>query len=138
MSHIRVATLKDAEAIAFIHLRSWQKMYQEFIPETILESLPPQERTQQWKNLLKQEAKILVTEIDHQIVGFASICPYRDAGENGFSGEISAIYLHPDYWRKGLGTILCLAAMSELVKLGYNKVYLCNIGAVFWTQKKVF
>lgn len=124
MSHIRVATLKDAEAIALIHLRSWQKMYKEFIPETILKSLSLQERTQQWHDLLKQEVKILVSEIDNQMVGFASICPFRDVLENGFIGEISAIYLHPDYWRKGLGTQLCLAALSELVNQGYKKVYL--------------
>lgn len=124
MSHIRTATLKDAEAIALIHLRSWQKMYKEFIPETILKSLPLQERTQQWHDLLKREVKILVSERDNQIVGFASICPFRDIIENGSIGEISAIYLHPDYWRMGLGTQLCLAALSELVNQGYKKVYL--------------
>lgn len=124
MSHIRTATLKDAEIIALIHLSSWQKMYKEFIPETILKSLSLQERTQQWRDLLKQEVKILVSEMDNQIVGFASICPFRDVLENGPIGEISAIYLHPDYWRKGLGTQLCLAALSELVSQGYKTVYL--------------
>ncbi|MCL9684396.1 GNAT family N-acetyltransferase [Legionella maioricensis] len=124
MSHIRTATLKDAEAIALIHLRSWQKMYKEFIPETILKSLSLQERTQQWHDLLKKGVKVLVSEMDNQMVGFASICPFRDIIENGPIGEISAIYLHPDYWRMGLGTQLCLAALSELVDQGYKKVCL--------------
>lgn len=121
---IRFAVFEDAEAIAINHIRSWQEMYKEFIPESILQNLSVQERTQQWQDLIKQGVKILVLEIDHKMVGFASICEFRDLKPDVLKGEISAIYLHPDYWRQGLGTQLCSIALSELSKLGFKSVYL--------------
>lgn len=123
-SKIRTATIDDAEGIAQIHIYSWQKMYKDFIPETILQNLSLQERTQQWYDLIEQHVKVLIIEINNQLVGFASIGAFHDFGSDGSMGEIKAIYLHPDYWRKGLGTQLCLAAISELTKLGYKKVLL--------------
>ncbi|CDZ76505.1 Phosphinothricin N-acetyltransferase [Legionella massiliensis] len=123
-SIIRLATLQDAQAIARVHIRSWQKMYSEFIPETILDNLSVDERTQQWQQLLEEQVKILVLEIDNQIVGFASICTFRDFMADQSMGEISAIYLDPDYWRLGLGTKLCWAALTELENSGYKTVFL--------------
>ncbi|MGL5742819.1 MAG: GNAT family N-acetyltransferase [Legionella sp.] len=122
--NIRTAALEDARTIAQIHICSWQKMYRDFIPETILENLSIEERTQQWSELIGQDVKVLIMEIDKQIIGFASICTFRDFGSDPLMGEISAIYLHPDYWRKGLGTQLCMAAITELAHLGYRKILL--------------
>ncbi|AWN75043.1 GNAT family N-acetyltransferase [Legionella anisa] len=122
--NIRTATLDDAGAIAQIHICSWQKMYRDFIPEIILQNLSLEERTLQWRNLIEQEVKVLIMEINNQIVGFASICPFRDFSADRSMGEISAIYLHPDYWRMGLGTQLCMAAISALANQGYKKILL--------------
>ena len=121
---IRIAELDDAQTIALIHIRSWQKMYKEFIPESILKDLSLDKCTQQWNELLKQEGKVLLIEVDNQAVGFASICMFRDTNVDRSRGEISAIYLHPDYWRMGLGTKLCLAALAELENEGYKSVFL--------------
>lgn len=122
--HIRPATVDDAEAIAINHILSWQGMYKDFIPESILQELSIEERTQQWHDLISQNVKVLVVELAGKIVGFASICAFRDDDRDGLNGEISAIYLHPDYWRLGLGTKLCLAALAELSTLGYKTIYL--------------
>jgi ribosomal protein S18 acetylase RimI-like enzyme len=122
--HIRPATVDDAEAIAVNHILSWQGMYKDFIPESILQELSIEERTQQWHELISQNVKVLVVELADKIVGFASICAFRDDECDGLNGEISAIYLHPAYWRLGLGTKLCLAALAELSTLGYKTIYL--------------
>ncbi len=119
---IRIANVQDAEAISKVHICSWQKMYKEFIPEEVLKNLSLSERTQQWSELIEQNVRVLICEYEQQLIGFASICAFRgNSAQNAF-GEISAIYLHPDYWRMGLGTQLCSAAMSELVAMGYKKV----------------
>jgi len=99
-------------------------MYRDFIPEIILQNLSIKERTQQWYDLIKQGGNVLVIEVDNQLVGFASICCFRDFSADNTMGEISAIYLHPDYWRVGLGTKLCKAAISELANQGYKKILL--------------
>ncbi|MBA2655802.1 MAG: GNAT family N-acetyltransferase [Tatlockia sp.] len=121
---IRLATTNDAKAIAQVHICSWQKMYKEFIPESILKNLSVVERSEQWQSLIEKGARVLIIEVDKKIIGFASICALRDAGSDELSGEISAIYLHPNYWRKGLGSKLCRAAISELKNLGYKKIFL--------------
>lgn len=121
---LRIAESRDAEAIARVHICSWQKMYKEFIPEEILKNLSLDERAQQWATLINQGVKVLLLEVAQCIIGFASICAFRDINPDNSIGEISAIYLHPDYWRMGLGTQLCVAAMSELVTLGCEKVAL--------------
>lgn len=121
---IRIATEFDAESIALVHIHSWQKAYEQYIPESILNGLSVPERTQHWYELIKIGATIFVMEMDSQIMGFASIGAFRDGGDDDFQGEISAIYLHPDYWRKGLGAKLCIAALNELSKIGYKEVLL--------------
>jgi RimJ/RimL family protein N-acetyltransferase len=124
ISVIREATIDDAETIAIIHIRSWQEMYKEFIPESVLHNLSIAERTQQWHDLIQQSVKVLVIEVGNKIVGFTSICGFRDATSAGLHGEISTMYLHPKFWRKGLGSKLCKAALAELSNLNYQDVHL--------------
>lgn len=121
---IRVANDKDAEAIGRIHIQSWQKAYELYIPEAILNSLSLAERVQLWQNLLERGVHVLVLEINNEVIGFASIGSFRGEHGSAFSGEISAIYLNPKYWRKGYGAQLCLAAIEHLEKQGYNEVLL--------------
>jgi ribosomal protein S18 acetylase RimI-like enzyme len=121
---IRLATVQDVPAIAKVHLCSWQRMYSDFIPEDILDNLSLTERTKEWADLLAQNLSVLVLEVDKQIVGFASFSTFRDIQVDASKGEITAIYLAPDYWRQGLGTTLCLATLSELKNSGYRTVFL--------------
>ena len=123
-STIRIAKENDAEAIALVHIRSWQTAYEQYIPESILSNLSVPERTQQWRDLIQKGVTILVLETNNQIIGFASICEFRDRNEGNSLGEISAIYLHPNYWRQGYGTMLCLAAIAEVSRAGYKEVLL--------------
>ncbi|RUR04294.1 GNAT family N-acetyltransferase [Legionella sp. km772] len=141
-SSIRFANESDAEAIGLVHIRSWQKTYEHYIPDTVLSNLSLWDRTQQWKNLIREGVKVLVLETNKQIIGFASVGDYRDADKKNQSGEISAIYLAPEYWRHGLGSKLCLAAMEELSKAGYQEVLLWvmsdNIQARLFYEKLGF
>lgn len=86
-SKIRTAALEDAAAIAQIHISSWQKMYKDFIPETILQNLSLQERAQQWHDLIMQHVKVLIIEMNQQIVGFASIGTFHNFGTDGSMGK---------------------------------------------------
>lgn len=122
--NIRKATLFDAEAIAAVHIDSWKQAYQDFIPEEILNNLSLIERTRQWSELLNSGVVILAIEIDEQIIGFASLCTFRDEVENKSQGEISAIYLHPKYWHKGYGAQLCTVALKMLQAMGYAQALL--------------
>ncbi len=123
-STFRMATFSDARTIARIHIYSWQKMYKEFVPAVILKNFSLDERTQFWLDLIQQGVKVILIEVEKKAVGFASICTFRDTNATQGDGEISAIYLHPQFWRMGLGSKLCLTALTELKRLGYQKVFL--------------
>jgi|688.fasta_scaffold225576_2 RimJ/RimL family protein N-acetyltransferase len=123
MINIRLAKLTDAKEIAKAHVSSWQKIYKGFIPDRILDALSVDERKQQWLERLSKNVRVLVLELDGDIVGFASLCPSRDKDTDPrFYAEISAIYLRPDVWFKSLGKKLCLAAISELEMMGFSHV----------------
>lgn len=122
---IRFAIKDDAKTIATIHVASWQKIYEGHIPNTILNSLSIKKREEKWFDFINQGTRIFLIEKDKQPVGFASICASRDADTNQQTcGEISAIYMHPDYWHQGLGKKLCSAALIELEKMGFSETTL--------------
>jgi len=121
--NIRFANSSDVKQIATCHVISWQKIYRGHIPDTVLDSLSIKEREQTWHDLLNNNVKVLVLVRDDYIIGFASICSARDKDTDAQKcGEISAIYLHPDFWHQGLGRKLCLAALSELEMMGFSEV----------------
>ena len=95
--NIKFAKPSDAERIAICHVASWQKIYRGHIPDIVLDNLSVKEREQQWLELLNINVKVLVLEQNHQIIGFASICPSRDEDTDPKKcGEISAIYVYSD------------------------------------------
>lgn len=124
-TNIRLAKEEDAQTIAIIHVKSWQKIYRGHIPDSILDHLSVSEREKKWDDLIKNNVKILVIEKNNEVVGFASLCASRDINTDQTTcGEISAIYLNPNVWHQGLGKQLCQKAFAELKSMGFNEVIL--------------
>jgi ribosomal protein S18 acetylase RimI-like enzyme len=113
--------MKDAKAIAIIHMHSGQKAYEDYISDSILNEVSVSERTRQWHDLIKGGLNTLVVEADNRIIGFTTFCEFRDETEDNSLGEISAIYLLPEYWHQNFGTELCTFALNELSKLDYKE-----------------
>lgn len=122
--NIRKANVTDAHEIAIIHVVSWQAVYRGLIPDIVFDSLLISDRETMWKKLLSQNTVVLVLESDRKIIGFCSICKSRDDDTTQNCGEISAIYLHPDYFGSGYGVFLIKAALSELKNTEFHEVTL--------------
>jgi ribosomal protein S18 acetylase RimI-like enzyme len=117
---IRVALAPDARAIAEVHIASWQAAYRGMIPDRVLDGLSVDEREQRWAGQIADpEAFVLVAEEGGRIAGFC--CTLLPPGAQA---EIPALYLHPDFWRGGIGTALQAAAVEELRARGYREVVL--------------
>jgi len=100
---IRRATLKDAPAIAAIHVRAWQAAYAQILPAGYLAGLSEPEKTIFWQQQLAVDrGAILVAVSGGRVVGWASGGASRDADARGES-EVYAIYVAPEFWRRGLG-----------------------------------
>lgn len=115
---MRRATLEDARAIAGVHVRSWQTGYRGLVSDEILDGLSVADREATWQTLLQnsvEEAFTVVAERDGRVLGFCSmIAPSRDDDAGGGTCEVAAIYVEPERWRTGVGSMLLVAALREL------------------------
>lgn len=128
MATVRTAAPADAERLGQIHVRSWQKAYQGILPADFLASLSVEARADRWRTELEAigEADLaLVVESGESINGFARVAPSADRKH----GEVQAIYLDPDHWRKGWGRLLMVAAEDSLARLGWKE-------AILWVLEK--
>ncbi len=120
---IRRATEADANQIAFIHINTWQTIYRGLIPDEILNNLSLTKREQEWQERLQAGVITWVIEYKNTLIGFASVCPTRDAdGDPKIVAEISAIYLLPEFWRKGLGQQLCEVIIDNVSNNNFKEI----------------
>jgi GNAT superfamily N-acetyltransferase len=113
---VREATEDDTDAIATLHVRSWQVAYAGIMPDDVLAALDPAEFARRRREYLadpRPGAQTLVAVRGGAIVGFAVFGPYRHGEETG-GGEVYGIYVHPDHWWGGAGTALIEEAVARL------------------------
>jgi ribosomal protein S18 acetylase RimI-like enzyme len=112
---VRQATPADSRRIAQIHVETWRTAYRGQMPDAVLDALDADKRATFWNNhLATQPNGILVVESDKAIIGFCDLIPSRDEGSNPHeAGEIAAIYVHLEFWRKGAGAALCRFSLRE-------------------------
>lgn len=121
---IRPARSDDAEALATVHVRSWQAAYAGLIPQTYLDNLSLARRVDLWKRILAGTAwpssGTLVAEVEDKVVGFVSLFPSRDDDQDPtLVGEVTSIYTVPEAWGRGIGRALMQAAIGRLTDAGY-------------------
>jgi GNAT superfamily N-acetyltransferase len=124
---VRNARVEDADAVASIHVRSWQAAHRGLIDQEVLDSLSIPERTANWRGFITEPLPtslgILVAVRDGAILGWASLGSGRDVdGVN--DGEVYGIYADPDAWSTGVGVALLAAAEQRIVDAGHTRAYL--------------
>jgi ribosomal protein S18 acetylase RimI-like enzyme len=123
---VRWGVPDDACALAEIHVRAWQMGYRGLLPDSLLDSLSAADRLPRWRERLAETAaRVLVAEVDGRPAGWLVIGPQRDTDVDAQRvGEIYAIYVHPDFWRRGCGAALLAQARDELRGQGFAEATL--------------
>lgn len=122
---IRAATPHDAQAIAQVHVASWQCAYRDILPEDFLADLAVEMRRAMWaESIAMDKPHVLVAQANGQVVGFSAIGPCRDAGTLPTAFEVWAIYLSPSCWSKGMGRKLWLATREYAIGQGATSIQL--------------
>jgi GNAT superfamily N-acetyltransferase len=122
---IRPATTHDAEAIARVHVASWQAAYAGILPVEYLAGLSVERRRTMWAvSIAKGMPHILVAVVDDQPVGFSAFGPCRDEGASPGDFEVWALYLARSHWSVGLGRQLWLASREAAVAQGARQISL--------------
>jgi GNAT superfamily N-acetyltransferase len=140
---IREAIANDANAIAAIHVATWQYTYRGLMPASLLESLSVAQRTEDWKRRLEPSSRnTFVVEEEGVIRGWASIGPNRDPDLTSDFGELYGIYMAPSHIGRTYGGRLFGRCEEELCKRGYGFVALWvvegNTGARHFYEKSGF
>ena len=95
---IVIASPEMAESIAKVYIKSWQSAYKGIIPQSFLDNLSVEDRANRYRfgNDIDEGHYFFAAKVDGKIIGLLHLCRYReeDAQE---AGEISAIYLQPEY-----------------------------------------
>jgi GNAT superfamily N-acetyltransferase len=124
---IRPATVQDAAAIAEVQVASWREAYRGLLPAEVLDNMSTAHRRERWSSILADgmpRTATLVATTDNSIVGFVSIGPCRCEHPADGDGELSALYLRPDRWRRGIGSQLHAAALAGMRSFGFDNAIL--------------
>jgi len=121
---VRPATLRDAKAIAQIHIAAAMGVYRDWLPEEELKSLfLLDQRQAYWREAIEYcEPQVQVALDREKIVGFVGFDRSRDAKSRPTTGEIWAMYVLPSHWGRGVGLALWDAARDGLQQEGCTKV----------------
>ncbi len=125
---VRPATLADADALALVHVRTWQSAYAGIVPAEYLAALDPDTWADRRRARMAEPSEFdtLVAEEGGRLHGFVTYGPYRHgAGAvDPTVGEILAIYVHPDAQGRGVGRALMDDAVAALAARGVTEVRL--------------
>ena len=118
---IRKASVEDAKDMADINIIEWKTTYKDLLPEWIFEKREEnrEERIEKMGKSIKEKDNVYVAVVDGKVVGFASYgkSPYDDYST---SGQVYACYILDEYHNLGIGRMLVVKAMEELVSDGYT------------------
>lgn len=126
--NFRVAEPGDETSIAEVHVLAWQIAYRGMIPDTYLDGLSVTERIATWRQILSEldppSRSCYVAFRDSRLTGFVHCCPSRDIDAAPTTGEVTAIYVHPNHWGEGVGRGLLKLAVENLNHAGFNSATL--------------
>lgn len=120
---VRPATIRDAKAIAQIHVTAAQAAYKGLLPEDQINPPTVEKRQAYWREAIEySEPQVQVVTKDDEIVGFVGFDRSRDKGTPSTMGEIWSLYVLPAECGQGAGVALWDAANDGLKEEGCNNV----------------
>lgn len=127
MIKIRNIQPNDLKTVARIHCDCWKIAYKDLLPETYLKSLTQESFERRWTNGLSVNNDVVrLVALEKSvpigfIVGLENRTPEKCPEA---TGEIWALYVHPDHWEKGAGKMLFHEFQEVMKAKGHKKLFL--------------
>ena len=121
--HVRLAEPSDAESLRRIY-------NEEVVGSTATFDLRPRTPEEQavWMSEHQGTYPVVVAvEEGGLVVGFGSLSTYRDRPSYATTVE-NSVYVHPDHWGRGVGTLLLAALMQAARTAGHHVVVARIVG----------
>jgi GNAT superfamily N-acetyltransferase len=122
MLQIRPMAEDQIDAVARVHVRSWQSGYAGIVPEEFLASLDPADFAARRRyTAVPPGGGAMCAVDDGRVVGHAVFGPYRPEKDvvDPSMGEVYSIYVDPDQWGNGTGHRLFATARKRLTEAGF-------------------
>ena len=121
---VRESALADAPSIAAVEHASHLAAYAPIFGAGYQPRVSQEQSLSHWQRVLNGDMPrgprwVLVACIDEKVVAYAGLTPSRDADADPETGEVGALYVHPDCWRRGVGRVLLDASLTFLQQHGY-------------------
>ncbi|MDD4493711.1 MAG: GNAT family N-acetyltransferase [Eubacteriales bacterium] len=125
---IRLATPSDAPDMAEVHMRSWEVAYKDILPADFIREKNAT-RPELYKRVITEENEnSYVIQYSGKTVGILKVAPPQDENLRDCY-ELHYIYLHPDYFRLGIGSQAMDFAFDIARSFGKS-------GMVLWVLEK--
>ena len=122
---VRPAARRDVDDIVDIGLTSWREGYRGVVPPGLMPDAYGL-RVRITERVAEEGPPIAVGELDGRVRGWITFGVTRDADSGPEVGEIWALNVHPDAWRRGVGRELVEYALERLAVAGFSE-------AMLWT-----
>jgi ribosomal protein S18 acetylase RimI-like enzyme len=120
---VRPAQVEDAQAIAEIHVHTWQVAYPGIVPAEYLASLSVEKYEAMWHGcIVAGKPQLMVATEADRVLGWVAFGPSRDAGVGTNVAEIWAIYVGAANWGRGVGRQLWKHARKNMQEQGFTSV----------------
>jgi ribosomal protein S18 acetylase RimI-like enzyme len=121
----RMVKPEDASALACISVAAWQAAYRGLMPPEFLDALSAADIQTRWERVFAEgPPSVVVFERDQQVVASCHFGASRDPDATPGTAEVFSLNVHPDYWRRGLGSQLTTFALNRLRAEGFACVTL--------------
>ncbi len=119
MEQIRIAEESDLKAIVAIYNQAVQARYE----TAELEEWKVADKKIWLQEHTPENYPVFVVENDNEIVGWASITPYRKGRQALLRTVEISYYIHQDYRRQGVATRLVAYTLEQCKLIGYKVIF---------------
>ncbi len=132
MVSLRPVNADDIQTLAQIHIEGWNGAYGGLVDNEFLSVPTIEERSAQWQEWIDvpESGAALAVNDDGSAAGFVSYGKLKTPPPGSspirplYSSEIYGLYLLPDYYRQGIGTMLIKHAAAQLMALRHKSMCL--------------
>jgi ribosomal protein S18 acetylase RimI-like enzyme len=120
---VRPAQPGDVDDVVDIGVRSWEEGYRGVVPRGLVPDAAGL-RARIGERIAERVPSIAVGVLDGHVRGWVTFGTSRDADAGPSVGEIWALNVHPDAWRRGVGRALVGYAVNVLARAEFAEVTL--------------
>jgi ribosomal protein S18 acetylase RimI-like enzyme len=120
---VRRALEGDLYDAALARIASWRGAFTGLVPQEFLDAMDPGAIAAGWKeSVAAGRSRLYVAAAGDRIVGYAGVGPAREGPAD--TGELYALFVHPDWWGTDAARLLTDAAIGDLRAKGCAEVWL--------------